>query len=275
MIKQLAICSTPDGVIGDKGSLAMLSKLDMRNFVDFTFGTLLIVGRTSAEEMLNKGFKPDRHRPLLVISKDKIVEVKHEPQFIFYAPDFDTAIEYASNVIEQVGLCGITIIGGKSVYEQTFESKIDLDAVYLAEITPDDSFDGFDSGTAVQLNLGTKSLRKILCDKLGGDPNVTGVGEFAQELTEPKDTRATMCLTKMYRMLKYDPKKVSLSSGRTLRIKAAAGEIVMPISSVGGYQRERERNAITLFTVSGQLQVRLETEAEINFLQHTIDQHLA
>ena len=275
MIKQLAICSTPDGVIGDKGSLALVSKLDMRNFVRFTFGTVLIVGRTSAEEMLTRGFKPDRYRPLLVISKEKIVEANHEPQSIFYAPDFDAAINYASSVADQVGLRGFTIIGGKSVYEQTFESKIELDVVYLAEITPSESFDGFDSGTAVQLSLAGKSLRKVLCDKLGGDPNFVNSGEFEQELSEPKETRATMCLTKMYRMLKYDPKKVSLSSGRTLRIKAAAGEIVMPISSVGGYQRERERNAITLFTVSGQLQVRLETEAEINFLQHIIDQHLA
>lgn len=275
MIKQLAICSTPDGVIGDKGSLAILSKLDMRNFVDFTFGTLLIVGRTSAEEMLTRGFKPDRHRPLLVISKEKIVEAKHEPQFIFYAPDFDTAISYASNVVDQVGLRGFTIIGGKSVYEQTFESKIELDAVYLAEITPSENFDGFESSTAVQLNLGAKSLRKVLCDKLGGDPNFVNAGEFEQELSEPKETRATMCLTKMYRTTKYDPKKVSLSVSGSLRIKAASGEFVMPLNAVGGYQRERERNAITLFTANGNLQIRLETEAEINFLQLTIDQHLA
>lgn len=275
MIKQLAICSTPDGVIGDKGELALVSKTDMHNFVRFTFGTVLIVGRTSAEEMLTRGFEPDRHRPLLVISKEKIVDVIHKPDSIFYAPDFETAISYASNVAGHLGLRGFTIIGGKSVYEQTFESKIELDAVYLAEITPGDSFDGFDSRTAVQLSLGTKSLRTVLCEKLGGDPNFVDPGEFEQELTEPKATRASMCLTKMYRTTKYDPKKVKLSAGGALRIKAASGELVVRVCDIGGYQRERERNAITLFTANGNLQIRLETEAEINFLQLTIDQHLA
>lgn len=131
MISQLAICATKSGVIGVDGKLAVSSRQDMLNFQQFTAGTVLIVGRLTAKEMLQT-VKPTAARPVIVVGSQ--TEAGWESlSHLYMAPDPKTAVAIAGDLVKSSPvLSGFTIAGGVRLYEWVRAKLLHIDRLYVA-----------------------------------------------------------------------------------------------------------------------------------------------
>lgn len=131
MIRQLAICATKSGVIGVDGKLVVSSRQDMLNFQQFTAGTVLIVGRLTAKEMLET-VKPTAARPVVVIGSQS--EAGWESlSHLYIAPDPKTAVVIAGDLVKSSpALSGYTIAGGVRLYEWVRAKHLPLNRLYVA-----------------------------------------------------------------------------------------------------------------------------------------------
>lgn len=275
MIRQLAICCTSDGVIGYNGALAFHSKLDMAMFVKFTKRTVLVCGRKTAQEMVERGFVPSAERPLLVISENGVLDftVDSKPVHIYYAFNYETAIDMAEEIAESSCLTGYTIVGGKSIYDQFFASKDEIDAAYLALI---DSSQEHMEEEALKIRLdlpvGADVEKAVRAKLVNGVASATNDTAVTVELSEPAGQRAVCNFVFMYAASILDPKSVRVTAGGYLRIKAVDGEHVLHTTSIQAYSRERDRDCMTIIANGLSFKIRLNSVQEINFLQHTLDQ---
>jgi dihydrofolate reductase len=269
MIRQLSICCTSDGLIGFDGQLAFWSAEDMANFKKFTKRTVLIVGRVTANEMIGVGFKPTAERPMIVISANGCLDDEPIPH-VYYAQSLDDAIIDAGVFANTAGLCGYTIIGGKSVYQEFFSSDHKIDVAYVA--TVDANQECFaEEHLKVKIDL---PEGKTVCDLVNAKmlSTYSQVVEKTVVLSKPDSLKAKCRFEFIYDRMSFAPTAVRVTPAGFLKIKAVDGEHAFHLSTVTRYTRERERNAIRILANGHEFLIRLESLAEINFLHHTLDQ---
>jgi len=269
VIRQLSICCSSDGLVGYDGELAFWSAEDMANFKKFTKRTVLIVGRVTANEMIEVGFKPTAERPMIVISANGYLDAEPIPH-VYYAQSLDDAIVDADVFANTAGLCGYTIIGGKTVYQEFFSSNHEIDVAYVA--TVDANQDCFaDEHLKVKIDLPEgKSVRDLINSKLTNPYN--DVVEKTVVLSKPDSVKAKCRFEFIYDAFKFKPASVRVTPSGFVKINAMDGEHAFHYSTVTRYTRERERNAMRIVANGHEFLIRLEGSAEINFLQHTLDQ---
>lgn len=273
MIRQLAIATDINGVIGASGKLLYKSKTDLANFARFTRGTVMIAGRNTAQEMLDMGVPLTNKRPMVVVSEMGHVRVGADNAgHVYYADSLSDAILVATNVAELNGLLGWTIVGGKSIYDQFLLPAfgVKLHMVYMATFqTP--LIDPADH-EAVKLAGGhpEKWLKDLLQEQFLDDyvMDVT-----ADDLLTP---RLAATFSYGYDVGNYDPRDVKLKAGgRVLEIDATAGTITLPLDQIVGYVERRLITQLDLHTANRSFEIRLGTgQAGLRYLQHIIDQHL-
>lgn len=128
-------------LVGKQGRLPWAIKRDSRFFYDTTLGTIVIVGRKTADHLLElakeKG-QPDLlpgRKVIIVTTKDFVRE------YVSYGaltkPSFDQALELAKQLTTDEDSwwfgCAATVIGGPSIYRQALEKGV-VDCVYLTTI---------------------------------------------------------------------------------------------------------------------------------------------
>lgn len=124
ILRQVAISLTASGGLGYGDKLAFSCKADLSAFSAFTKRTVMIVGTTTAKQMLNLGVEPTAERPWVVISRGSHVEDAKDPyKHLLYATDLGPAVDLAEQLVENSGmLVGYTIIGGGQTYEKLITS---------------------------------------------------------------------------------------------------------------------------------------------------------
>lgn len=267
-LKQLAIAASPDGVIGYEGKLLFRSSRDMRNFSDFTQNTVMIAGRNTAEEMLGMGCPVHAKRPLIVVSTHVLgVDLsKGRTSDIFYAKDLSLAIQLAAVIAKEQDLAGWTIVGGAQVYNQVFQDGLKLDRLYVAQFEAIDP--SLDDSLKAKLSV---SLRDFVARLEGAmvtpvARRVVGAVPLQQESAASQVVFRHTCDTEF-----FDPVAVSLNI-HTLRIDYDLGQLRLDIRMITTYCRLRDRPVVTITLHDGaQHTVRLETEAQVNYLMYLLD----
>lgn len=114
------VCCDANGAIGKEGGLLYSLPQDMKHFSDLTKGHCVLMGRKTWESI------PHKHRPLkqrhnLVLSSSSEYSSSFEEMdypFVSKTVDnFDEAIRFC----EKNGIQELFVIGGQSIYEQTFK----------------------------------------------------------------------------------------------------------------------------------------------------------
>lgn len=269
MIRQLSICCSSDGLVGYDGELAFWSAEDMANFKKFTKRTVLIVGRVTANEMIALKFKPTAERPLVVISANGQLDAEPIPH-VYYSANLDDAILDATVLAETAGLCGYTIAGGKSVYQEFLSSTYNLDAAYVATIDADQAVFA-DKLLEVRLDLPKgKTVLNMINARIVHPRNI--VNETTLVLSHPEGLRAKCRFEFIYDAMSYLPDRVRVTPGGYIKVSAMDGEHSFHFATVTRYTRERERNAMRITANGHEFLIRLDSSSDINFLQHTLDQ---
>lgn len=121
-LKQFALACTPKGEIGKEDELLFTSSVDLARFKAFTRKTVMIVGRKTAQQMIDAKVRL-HERAMVVVSEEGLLTDTTGEQIrkIVYAANFDQAIRIAQRIAELEGYLGWTIVGGKSIYEQMFD----------------------------------------------------------------------------------------------------------------------------------------------------------
>jgi dihydrofolate reductase len=157
ILRQVSVAMTPDGVIGDGPDLLFKSRLDLAEFAEFTKKTVLVVGRHTAQQLIEHKVYPTEDRPFLVISEGGIVtggpfsvgkaadDFAKCERWLLYAKDLKEGLKLAESYTSCFNLAGYTVIGGKRVYDDLFklvsDGKTRLNRAYIftadsAEIAP-------------------------------------------------------------------------------------------------------------------------------------------
>lgn len=157
ILRQVSVAMTPDGVIGDGPDLLFKCRLDLNEFFEFTKKTIMIVGRHTAQQLVDNGVYPTEDRPFLVISEKHLVSAGtvavggqvdkfgNCERHLFYSKSLKDALKMAEGYVQAFNLVGYTVIGGKRVYDDLFDlvsdGKTRLNRAYIfkaesADIAP-------------------------------------------------------------------------------------------------------------------------------------------
>lgn len=130
ILRQLAIAMTKAGEIGDDADLLFTGERDLQNFAIFTSNTVMLMGRNTANQLLQAGVYPTPFRPWVVLTKSgKSVSTtatssSETPwkKYLAYAQDFNLGVAVARHMVdESASLFGVTVVGGKAVYEEALD----------------------------------------------------------------------------------------------------------------------------------------------------------
>lgn len=252
-LRQLAICTTDHGVIGAEGKLLFASAADMSRFAAFTKGTALILGRTTAQEMVVAGAHISRLRPMVVISESGCLEgtTNQDDKWVYYAKSLKEAMGVADAITLELNLNGWTIGGGKQVYDELFDlmatKSLRLNHVYA--FTHSMNTDGLKD--VVKLSRDWNDLEKLI------DRSMVTPFSVWQEL----DVMGRNCLgdncrttdpriTYIHDRSVINPDEV-IVQGHSLVIKTDGGSVVINRNHVAGWQRKDQLNAVDISMNNG------------------------
>ena len=122
------VARSSNGVIGNGPDIPWKLPKDLAYFKEKTMNQVCIVGRTTYETIK---FLKGRHF-IVITSKPETL-----PDEVLSSPDIDSSIELARSTAEKLGLNKVMIIGGSTIYKQTFEY---CDKLLVTEI--EKSFEG-------------------------------------------------------------------------------------------------------------------------------------
>lgn len=266
--RQIAVSLNKNGAIGIDNKLIFSAPADLSRFARFTAGTSLIVGRKTAQQMINDGVKITVSRPLIVICERGFVTNTDpfcDDKWIFYVKDLAAALMQAEVLAIDLNLNGYTIAGGKRVYDEYMDlvdtGKVRPNAAYLFshEIEP--------VGPVVALKRDFNQVKALMyarmvspnyvwheADVIGTDHIGTKVrslnGRFGY-ITDQQEIDPEMA------------KKV----GTQLRVDTDGGEVCLDLYSIVGWTRKNAIESVEVRLNGGEcITVRPRTHAGLNSL---------
>lgn len=272
LLKQLAIASTEEGVIGYDGELLFTNSQDMNNFKAFTHNTVMIVGRKTAIEMLGMKCPLYSKRPMVVVSAAGVVPcggiAAKQQAHLYYADSLEQAIELAERLAAAHDLSGWTIIGGATLYNEVRSKAIQLNRMYVARFEAELS--GLNPACMVKLDGSLDWLLAPLKNKM-----VNAHIECQQASVMVRNSKDVFRANVLFAVITdrhfFDNTGISLNNG-ILRVVTSQGQLRLPINAVQSYLRLRERNVVEIDTAYNvHHEVRLETAAQVNYLMHLLD----
>lgn len=257
ILKQVAIAMSPDGGIGINDNLLFNGAVDMRNFYQFTYKTAMIVGRITAEQMIQAGVTLDINRPMVVISNEGAVDFRHAKAVqsnkghVYYARNFSEAKIVAEHLTDRHDLNGWTVIGGASVYKEML-AQIDIgitrinNAYIHVAITSNSVMANRTVGCTVE-EFGTFIRNGMIRPAVNGFmTDVTIKDESGDE-----DRCDKGAFINIYDLEEYDPCDIRMTTA-SLRIKrASGGKVVFEKSDIVGYEVKSATNVIVIHVRSG------------------------
>ena len=143
------VARSSNGVIGNGDDIPWRLPKDLAYFKEKTMNQVCIVGRTTYETIK---FLKGRHFIVITSSPETL------PEDVLSAKNIDTSIELAKLKASELGLNSVMIIGGSTIYKQTFQY---CDKLLVTEI--EKSFDG-DAFYEVPLNFKLSKFSKLFSD---------------------------------------------------------------------------------------------------------------
>lgn len=143
------VARSSNGVIGNGSDIPWKLPKDLAYFKEKTMNQVCIVGRKTYETIK---FLKGRHFIVITRSPETL------PEGILSTNDIDTSIELAKSKAIELGLNRVMIIGGSTIYKQTFQY---CDKLLVTEI--EKSFDG-DAFYEVPLNFKLSKFSKLVSD---------------------------------------------------------------------------------------------------------------
>lgn len=248
ILKQLAIAIARDGTVGHDGNLAFSSKADLGAFASYTYRTVLVMGKNTAQELIDKAVYATADRPWVIISRGQHVLDKTEAYGnVYYAQDLDPALDLAEQLIERnPRLVGWTIIGGARTYEKVIE-KINavesvglLNSAYILKINADIGGDSKLSLNADQFEL---AIRKtMVADYLFREVTAGFHGKLAGGVEARLPARAMHLLDSN----ELDAEGIEIN-GEMLSVTSGSGQFTCRVSDIVGFETETARNVLTLW----------------------------
>ncbi|QOC57939.1 dihydrofolate reductase [Pseudomonas phage phiK7B1] len=265
--RQIAVSMNQNGVIGIEDKLLFSAAADLAKFAKFTDGTSLIVGRLTAQQMVNFNMRIKERRPLIVISESGVLKdtTSDDEKWIYYVKNLQAALIQAEVLAIDLNLNGYTIAGGKRVYDDYMDlidaGKVRPNAAYLfshemGPVVP-----------ALALKRDFNQVRVLLearminpsyvwheADVLGkdsaGNPVRTVNGRFGY----------------IHDKAEIDPSVVR-KVGTQLRVDTDGGEVCLDLYGIVGWSRKQALESVEVRLSGGEsITVRPRSHAGLNSL---------
>lgn len=288
ILRQLAIAMTPDGLIGSGDKLLFTNPADLSNFALFTAHTVMIVGRKTAQQMIDMGVQFGKRRPVVVISEKGVLQnVPHETsKYVFYANSLIKALKMAEETSDRFDLNGYTVCGGKQVYEEFLDmldkgkTRVNRAYMFAAEVGDIEIFDPVQlSRTYEQIRLTV--VNRQVDSRAGVVP--CDVGLRAEELTgdaslgEKVESKATLIRGKNCQFEwvtdfdDFDVTAAGVTEGR-LKLKLTTGAVALRISEISHWEHRTGVNSVDIYMKNGQMiDARPATIAGLNWLEKVLN----
>jgi dihydrofolate reductase len=279
---------TPDGKIGDANKLLFHSKFDLAEFARFTRKTMMILGRHTAQQLIDAGVYPTEDRPYLVITEDgllnggatavgnQVERFAESERWIFYAVDLSEALNWCEQYSQLMGLSGYTVCGGKKVYDEyldfvdkgsrrpnmvyIFKADVDLNPAKPVKLTRD-----FDQIVALlKARMVEPCVYAVPCDGNLNLPNPTITS--ASSAIRGRSTFFVMSDDH-----EYDPSSAYIAKDR-LKFRATIGEIKFLRDQIATWNERRGSTVIDIYMKSGAFhELRFETRAQLDWALVTLN----
>lgn len=269
-LRQLAINTTENGCIGKGKKLLFSSPADLSRFAKFTRGTVLIVGKHTAEQMIEAGARVNRNRPLMVITKDGHVPTTHttidDEKWIYYASSLKEALEAAEGLVLELNLNGWTIAGGKQVYDEFFQllakTSMRLTSAYafVHESEPKNLIGG------VRLDIDWQKMEALICRNMASPRSIWNQVDSIGLLPDGSRARAkNPRAISIYDASYIDPWEAALN-GDVLTVVTTTGPMHLDRHFIKGWHTRDGVNSVTLVLPNSEVTIRPQTSAGLNSL---------
>lgn len=260
MLKQLAIAMTANGEIGQDDDLLFTNERDLSNFAAFTANTVLIIGRKTADQMIDHGVYPTPTRPWVVLSKSQTavktpagVETPWAKN-LAYALTFNDGYTMARTMVElSPTLFGITFAGGAQIYEEVIARTAGSHNTALNSLYIHTCGSTAHSGNVV-LSASADALCKLFAGKMHRPQQVVQSVGTNFRFNDGTAGVATGIHSWLYDADEYDPSRCKIIGprGSKVQINTAEGDFtVIDLKEVAMYNLSKSADKMVITMKSG------------------------
>lgn len=290
LLRQVSVAMTLDGVIGDGPNLLFNSRLDLAEFYEFSKKTILIVGRHTAQQLIEYGVYPTQDRPFLVISEKNLINAGPVAvgtkcdkfaaceRWLLYTESLQEAIPLAEKYAKVFNLVGWTVVGGKKVYDELFErvdktnGAIRLNRAYIFTVQED----LLAPTKPVKLDYDYDRLCKMLRNRFVDPASfhlITDTHLNVQHHTVASSSvavRGSSCVTFITDKEVFDTNSAHLNKTH-LKVYTTIGEVWLLRDQIEGWHAKRGASVVDVYMKNGRTHdLRVENIPQQEWLMATL-----